>query len=183
MNTKLTLSLLLIFSTFGAFSQKKNKKKDSKFSCCTLPKVEVPEEFLKRPLFLKEGIGTVYDSIIGKKEAQIYYNQGMAYLHSYHWINAARSFYQAIEQDSNCAMAYIGLSRAYSGLEKLKEARMAANKANELGNKVSVKDQRRIKLRSLQLDAIDSISNLAKLEQYIKEVDKALQSDYKNVEL
>jgi hypothetical protein len=52
------------------------------------------------------------------KNAQPFYDQEVAYLlYSYVWIEAARSFHRALRGDPGLAMAYLGLSRVYSGLE------------------------------------------------------------------
>jgi len=78
----------------------------------------VPREILQRPVVLREGIGKFCDRVTtSSPEAQAFYNQGVAYLHSYVWIEAARSCNQALRSDPKLALAYICLSRAYSGLE------------------------------------------------------------------
>src|SRR5262245_46963428 len=83
----------------------------------------VPREILARPLPLRQGIGLSHEKVTtASKEAQSYYDQGMAYLHSYVWIEAARSFNQATRLDPKMAMGYIGLSRACSGLTDPKGA-------------------------------------------------------------
>jgi len=52
----------------------------------------VPREILERPVSLREGIGKISDPVTTpSQEAQAFYNQGVAYLHSYVWIEAARS--------------------------------------------------------------------------------------------
>ncbi len=48
---------------------------------------------------------------------------------SYFWIESARSFYQALRHDPNLAMAYIGLSCVYSGLDNPKAAKQFFEKA------------------------------------------------------
>lgn len=42
------------------------------------------------------------------KETQVYFNQGMMLAYAFNHAEAARSFYEAIRLDSNCAMAYWG---------------------------------------------------------------------------
>ena len=47
----------------------------------------VPREILQRPVTLREGIGNISDPVTtSSPEAQAFYNQGLAYLHSYVWI-------------------------------------------------------------------------------------------------
>ena len=47
----------------------------------------VPREILQRPVTLRDGIGRINDPVTtSAQEAQAFYNQGLAYLHSYVWI-------------------------------------------------------------------------------------------------
>ncbi len=48
--------------------------------------------------------------------AQKYYDQGLLLLYAYDWINAARSFSEALRRDPHLALAHLGLSFAYTGL-------------------------------------------------------------------
>ena len=45
-------------------------------------------------------------------QCQAYFDQGLGYLYSYVWMEAARSFETAARYDADCAMAWWGLSRA-----------------------------------------------------------------------
>lgn len=45
-------------------------------------------------------------------ECQEHFDQGLGYLYSYVWMEAARSFETATRHDPECAMAWWGLSRA-----------------------------------------------------------------------
>jgi hypothetical protein len=50
---------------------------------------------VNRPLPLRTGIGSAHDDVAAaSKAAQDFYDQGLAYLHSYLWLEAARSFNQ-----------------------------------------------------------------------------------------
>src|SRR4026207_409402 len=54
-------------------------------------------EIASRPVPLRTGIGSAHDAVgTTSKEAQAFYDQGLAYLHSYVWLEAARSFNQAL---------------------------------------------------------------------------------------
>ena len=73
----------------------------------------VPREILERPVALRIGIGNSHDPVTtASKEAQAFYDQGLAYLHSYVWVEAARSFHEALRRDPDTALAWVGLSRA-----------------------------------------------------------------------
>src|SRR5207248_3226335 len=51
-------------------------------------------------------------------ECQALCDQGLGYLYSYVWMEAARSFETATRYDRNCAFAWWGLSRALEAWSK-----------------------------------------------------------------
>ena len=115
----------------------------------------VPREILQRPIELRAGIGKVNDVVTtSSQDAQAFYNQGLAYLHSYIWIEAARSFNQALRQDSKLAMAYLGLSYAYSGLDDQAAAKEMFAKAKSLSSTATEREQQKIEMRGKQLAAM-----------------------------
>src|SRR5688500_11900173 len=115
----------------------------------------IPAEVLQRPVPLRSGIGGIREKVsTSSAEAQAFYDQGLSYLHSYVWIEAARSFHQALRHDPQLAMAYLGLSRAYSSFEPGASRRML-EKAQALAAHASPRERKRLELRALQLDAID----------------------------
>ncbi len=136
----------------------------------------VTREVLERPLGLREGVGQVDEPVSTKsRQAQAFYNQGVAYLHSYVWLEAARSFNQALRLDPNIAMAWIGLSRVYTGLEDPAAAAGALNKAQSLaGGHANEWEKRRIAIRALQVDALADLGNKSKHEAYKRAMDEAL---------
>ena len=74
-------------------------------------------ELVNRPVPLRTGIGAAHDAGVHVVEAaQAFYDQGLAYLHSYVWLEAARSFNQALRADPKLAMAHLGLTIAYTEL-------------------------------------------------------------------
>jgi len=135
----------------------------------------VPREILEKPVTLREGIGKLNDvATTSSKDAQAFYNQGVAYLHSYVWIEAARSFNQALKADPDLAMAHVGLSYAYSGLEDTAAARAALLRAESLKSRVSPRERHRIEIRAKQLEAIAEPENISRLIEYRKAIDAAL---------
>lgn len=134
----------------------------------------VPEEILQRPLPLRNGIGRAHEAITTiSKDAQAFYDQGLAYLHSYMWIEAARSFHQALRIDPKLAMAQLGLSYALSELGDSRGARQASQLASALAGPASDHEKARIHLRALQLgDA-----------KYLKDFDGILAKYPHDVEL
>src|SRR5687768_15265641 len=93
----------------------------------------VPQQLLERSLPLRSGIGAVHDDVgTTSTQAQAFYDQGLAYLHSFVWIEAARSFHEALRHDSNLALAHVGLSYCYTELSKQGQAGQAIAAAQAL---------------------------------------------------
>ena len=142
----------------------------------------MPEEILERPLPLRDGIGHAHEDVTtASKSAQAYYDQGLAYLHSYVWIEAARSFHQALRLDAKLAMAQLGLSYALAGLGNAAGARRASEQASVLAGPASDREKARIRLRALQFG---DGSEPAKLRSnYLKEFDLVLAKYPHDLEL
>jgi tetratricopeptide (TPR) repeat protein len=138
----------------------------------------VPKEILDRPVPLRPGTGNAHEAVTTPSaEAQALYDQGMNYLHGYVWIEAGRSFRQALRLDPKLAMAWIGLSRVYSGIDDAKSAGEALARAQELAAGASPREQRRIAVRAKQLEAMADIGDAAKHAAYKKAIDDALAAD------
>jgi tetratricopeptide (TPR) repeat protein len=135
----------------------------------------VPRELLERPVALRRGIGKVHEVVTtSSAEAQAYYDQGLAYLHSFVWIEAARSFHQALRLDPSLAMAYLGLSDAYVGLQDMPTALAAFEKAQSVAAKASDRERARMAIRARQLDYLQDSGNLQKYFAYRKTLTDAL---------
>jgi tetratricopeptide (TPR) repeat protein len=144
----------------------------------------VPREVLQRPVPLRTGIGRTHEVVTTTSpDAQAFHDQGLAYLHSYVWIEAGRSFNQALRLDPKMALSWVGLSRVYSGLEDQAAARAAWTKAQELADGASEKERRKIAARGVQLDAIDDLPSVEKHTAYKRTLDEALAADMDDVEL
>ena len=127
---------------------------------------------------LRTGIGAVHDDAGTKNaEAQRFYDQGLAYLHNYVWIEAARSFHQALRLDSQLALAHVGLSYAYIELNKTAQAQQAITTAQKLvranvPSRMHIK--RHVDARALQMAAEDAGGDPSKLAAYRKSLDAAI---------
>jgi tetratricopeptide (TPR) repeat protein len=133
----------------------------------------VPAELLHRQVAIRSGIGAAHDAVsTNSREAQAFYDQGLAYLHSYVWVEAARSFNQALRLDAKLAMAHCELSIAYTELNAPKDARAALDLARALA--ASDHDRRHLDLRSLQMAAEAAPGDIGKLAAYRKQLDEAL---------
>lgn len=88
-----------------------------------------------RPAFLFEGAGRAHMAITTRSaEAQKFFDQGLALMHSFWFYEADRSFERAARLDPECAMAHWGIA-----MSDVNEARRnaAIKRARELADKVS----------------------------------------------
>lgn len=137
--------------------------------------LSIPQEVLERPVTIRSGIGAVHDDAGTKSaEAQRFYDQGLAYLHNYVWIEAARSFHQALRSDPNLALAHVGLSYAYIEANKTQLARQAITTAQKLAAGASDHVKRHVDARAAQMAAEDSPGDTLKLLAYRKALDTAM---------
>jgi tetratricopeptide (TPR) repeat protein len=145
--------------------------------------VSVPQAILERPVGLRTGIGAAHDDAGTKSpEAQRFYDQGLAYLHNYVWIEAARSFNQALRSDPNLALAHVGLSVAYIELNKTTESRQAIERAKTLAAKAGDHVKRHVEARALQMAAEEAPADPTKLAAYRKSLDSAIAAFPNDVE-
>jgi len=143
----------------------------------------VPMDILTRPIALRTGIGAAHDETsTASKDAQALYDQGLSYLHSFVWIDAARSFNAALAVDPKLAMAQVGLSMAYVELSHTAEARGAIEAARGLAPSLSDHDRKHIEARSLQMAAEDAPGDTTKLAAYRQWLDAAIAAFPKDVE-
>lgn len=92
-----------------------------------------------KPAVLMEGYGKVSMPVTTKSaEAQAFFNQGLALMHSFWFYEADRSFERAAQLDPDCAMAQWGIA-----MSDVNEARRnaAIKRAKELAPKVSEREQ------------------------------------------
>ncbi len=130
-------------------------------------------EVAQRPVPLRTGIGSAHDTVqTTSTQAQAFYDQGLAYLHSYVWIEAARSFNQALRLDAKLGMAHLGLTIAYIELNAAPAAREALRRAQALAS--SDHDTRHVAARALQMAAEAAPGDAAKLAAYRAALDAAL---------
>jgi tetratricopeptide (TPR) repeat protein len=109
------------------------------------------DDLVKRPLPLRTGIGSAHDAVATTRQAQLFYDQGLACLHSYAWLEAARSFNQALRLDPGLALAHLGLTIAYTELNAPEAAGTALDRAKALA--ANDHDRAHIDARELQMAA------------------------------
>jgi tetratricopeptide (TPR) repeat protein len=144
----------------------------------------VPQSLLERAVPIRSGIGVVHDDAGTKsKEAQAFYDQGLAYLHSFVWIEAARSFHEALRHDPNLALAHVGLSYCYIELSKPAQAKQAIATAQTLAARASEHERRHVEARALQMAVEDAPRDASRLAAYRKSLDAAMTAFPNDVEL
>ena len=174
----LVLFAVLIMTASTAAAQ------DDPHAACAAAPTYIPLELLQRPVPLRQGIGNSHEKVTtASAEGQAFYDQGLNYLESYVWIEASRSFHQALRHDPKLAMAYIGLSRTHSGLDDTAGAKHFLEMAKELGGGASEWERRRIDIREKQLAAMDDLADATKFLAYKKSIDDALAKDFADPEL
>ncbi len=144
----------------------------------------IPDEVLRRPVPLRSGIGRAHDAVgTASSQAQAFYDQGLAYLHSYVWLEAARSFNTALAIDPNLAMAQIGLSYAYAESNRPELSRAALAQATRLAASATPHDRLHIEARTAQVAAESAPTDRPKLVAYRAALDRALQAQPNDAEL
>ena len=137
----------------------------------------VPREILERPVPLRADIGNVHEKVTtSSPKAQAFYDQGLNYLSSYVWIEAARSFHQALRLDPKLAAAYAGLCDVYINLQDLPAARAALDEARELSSAASDLERRKIEIHARLMDFLEDKQNLDKFVAYRKAIYEALMT-------
>jgi tetratricopeptide (TPR) repeat protein len=92
-----------------------------------------------KPAVLMEGYGKVHMPITTKSaEAQAFFDQGLALMHSFWFYEADRSFERAAQLDPDCAMAQWGIAMSDVNEDRRKAA---LKRAKELAPKVTEREQ------------------------------------------
>lgn len=153
---------------------------------CASPGEAVEPAVLERAIGMRDDVGRVHQAVTaGTPKAQAYYDQGLTLLHHYVWIDAARSFHEALRSDPECAMCWMGLARAEQGSERGDATRAAIANARRLAPKTTPREQVFIALRAQQIEAQDAPGSeqVAKHQAYKEALDQALASSPDDAEL
>ncbi len=175
------LAALLVLFLNGQFSVTLAQDETVTSQIGSIPRTS-SAEVMKRPVALTKGSGRMNQKVsTDSAEAQAYYNQGIAYLHSYVWVEAARSFHEALRHDTQLAMAHLGLAKAYTGATAYKDAFFHHKQAAEIvvhGN-VTEKEAKWIALGRQQLDGIFAPpqERSKRLQEYRQAIDELIVLD------
>jgi tetratricopeptide (TPR) repeat protein len=138
----------------------------------------VPQEILERPVTLRSGIGRMHQKVsTSSSAAQAFYDQGLAYLHSYVWIEAARSFRQALRLDPNLAMSYVEMADAYIGLEDVAAARAACERAQAYQGHMTDSERAWLLIRQRELGSLEDSGNRDKYVAYQQSIEIAIKAN------
>jgi tetratricopeptide (TPR) repeat protein len=144
----------------------------------------VPAERLEQPVELRQGIGSTHETVTtSSPEAQKFYDQGLASLHHFNWIEAARSFNQTLRLDPDVALAHVGLSQAYVGLNQSGAGRRALARAGELARTLSEHERQHVAIRQRHQAAADAPQDPGRLAAYRSALDEAIARFPSDVEL
>lgn len=126
----------------------------------------IPREVLERPLPFDDELTHVRHPLEGlDSEAGAHYEQGLTYQYLYHYLNAVRSFNQAIRADSAFLPAYSALSRALVSLGARDEGERVMERATELlaraGDQSHPTGRLLVELRAQALAARDEVGRVA----------------------
>jgi len=168
------ITALIVFGLFaGAASQAQQSPHEGHSN--SRP---VPLEILQRPVTLRTGIGELHEKVsTHSPEAQSFYDQGLAYVHSYVWIEAARSFHQALRLDPNLAMAYLGLTDAFIGLQDVATAHATLERAKALEKGMSERERTWLSIREGELLFAEDTGNPNGYTAYRKAINEALKAN------
>ncbi len=138
----------------------------------------IPREILQRPLPLRHDIGDLHHQVTtSSPEAQKFYDQGLNYFASYVWIEAARSFNQALRLDPSLAAAYVGLCDVFVQLQDVPAARAALDKAPALAGQLTEAERQAIDIRLRHVEFLEDKQNLEKFVAYRKAIYDALMAN------
>ncbi len=97
----------------------------------------IPEEIVHRAIPLRRDLTTVSHPIRAKSdEARSFHEQGLTYLHLFSYLNAARSFFTALQLDPDLVATRTGLALSYAALGDREKATTMMNEAEARTNQV-----------------------------------------------
>lgn len=145
------------------------------------PAQTLPSALLDQPIALASGFGTVHQKTdTSSPQAQAFYDQGLSYVASYMWIQAARSFHQALRADPQMAMAYLGLVDTYIGLQDIPAAQRALAQGRVNQGHLGAKNQVWLQIREREVEFLASGGDPDKYVAYRQAVNEALAHDPSN---
>ena len=134
-----------------------------------------------RPATIVDGVGSPHHPVTTRSDgAQAFYDQGLGWMHSYFWMESARSFHHALTLDADLALAHVGLYVVYwnLGMRDLSKRHLDAAAAQR--DDVSERERMYIDARVIQheCDHLDGILYPMRIEDlsqfcYVDELSKS----------
>jgi peroxiredoxin len=123
------------------------------------------------------GMGQVHFPVTtSKPEAQVFFDQGVAQLHTYYYYEAERSFRQVLKIDPGCAMAYWGMAMANQN--NAKRARAFLAKAEALRPSLTERERKHLDaLAALYKEGVPETQHQADYIQGLEAVVAAYPDD------
>lgn len=144
----------------------------------------VPDELLGRRVTRRDGIGAAHDAVgTASREAQAFFDQGLAYMHGYVWVEAARSLREALRHDPGLAMAHVALSLVYTELNLPDRAGDALARATALSGGMSAHDRQHLAVRQAQVAAEAAPRDAERLTAFRTAIERAVAAFPRDVEL
>jgi len=138
----------------------------------------VPMEILQRPVTLRTGAGELHEKVsTHSPEAQAFYDQGLAYLHSYVWIEASRSFHQALRLDPKMGMAFLGLTDTFIGVQEVGIARATLERAKALQQGMTDRERTWLDIREREVEYLESGQTTESFTAYRRAINNALKQN------
>jgi Tfp pilus assembly protein PilF len=136
---------------------------------------QLPMSKLK-PARLQPGLSVLHYRISTSSPlCQQFFDQGLAYLYSYVWMEAVRNFETALQYDKESAITWWALSRAFEAWGKQKESRQALEKAWELRHLASPSEQLLIQARAQEKGLLPELTTPeARRQAAINTIDQLL---------
>ncbi len=108
-----------------------------------------------RPATIVDGVGSPHHPATTESdEAQAFYDQGLGWMHSYFWMESARSFHHALTLDEDLALAHVGLYVVYWNLGMRDLSKRHLDMSSGLRETVSERERMYIDARVIQHGAM-----------------------------
>jgi tetratricopeptide (TPR) repeat protein len=133
----------------------------------------VARALMERPVALTDAAGRMPQAVTtAAPEAQAYYDQGIAFLASYAFVDASRAFHEALRRDPDLAMAHLQLAKTYVNVDALDDARRHFARAQALADAggVTWKEAKWIALGLQQRAAVEAPDDRQAAEHYAYKV-------------
>jgi len=126
----------------------------------------VPNEILERPLPLRHDVGNLHEKVTtSSAEAQAFYDQGLNYLASYVWIEAARFLSPGFAIGSVLTCGLCRTMRCLRAIARRARCASGIGKAQSLSSAVTDVERQRMEIRARLVDFLEDKQNLDQIRR------------------